>query len=98
VTQLEDDRDVTQPEAMTRPRRVALVTGVGRRIGIGAAAAERLARDGFDVGFTYWTPYDDRMPWGANVINAGANLVSFLCSDGGAWINGQLLYSNGGVG
>jgi 3-oxoacyl-[acyl-carrier protein] reductase len=26
-----------------------------------------------------------------------ANLVSFLCSDAGGWINRQLLYSNGGV-
>lgn len=26
-----------------------------------------------------------------------ANLVRFLCSKEGAWINGQLLYSNGGV-
>ena len=26
-----------------------------------------------------------------------ANLVSFLCSDAGEWINGQILYSNGGV-
>jgi len=26
-----------------------------------------------------------------------ANLVSFLCSPEGGWINGQLLYSNGGV-
>jgi 3-oxoacyl-[acyl-carrier protein] reductase len=26
-----------------------------------------------------------------------ANLVSFLCSEQGGWINGQLLYSNGGV-
>lgn len=25
-----------------------------------------------------------------------ANLVSFLCSDQGAWVTGQLLYSNGG--
>jgi 3-oxoacyl-[acyl-carrier protein] reductase len=26
-----------------------------------------------------------------------ANLVKFLCSKDGGWINGQLLYSNGGV-
>lgn len=27
-----------------------------------------------------------------------ANLVAFLCSPDGGWINGQLLYSNGGIG
>jgi 3-oxoacyl-[acyl-carrier protein] reductase len=27
-----------------------------------------------------------------------ANLVSFLCSPQGRWINGQLLHSNGGLG
>lgn len=45
---------------------MALVTGVGRRIGIGAAIVERLAATGWDVGFTYWRPYDGRMPWGAD--------------------------------
>jgi 3-oxoacyl-[acyl-carrier protein] reductase len=27
-----------------------------------------------------------------------ANLVKFLCSKDGGWVNGQLLYSNGGIG
>jgi 3-oxoacyl-[acyl-carrier protein] reductase len=45
-------------------RPVVLVTGVGRRVGIGAGIAERLAATGWDVAFTYLSRYDDRMPWG----------------------------------
>jgi 3-oxoacyl-[acyl-carrier protein] reductase len=35
-----------------------LITGAGRRAGIAAACAVRLARDGWDVGLSCWRPYD----------------------------------------
>lgn len=46
--------------------RVALVTGVSRRIGIGAAVARRLLADGATVFATGWTPHDAEMPWGVD--------------------------------
>ena len=54
---------------MTMTRPVALVTGVGRTIGIGAGIARQLAASGWDIAFTYWTAYDERMRWG---VESGA--------------------------
>jgi 3-oxoacyl-[acyl-carrier protein] reductase len=53
-------------------RPVALVTGVGREVGIAAGIVERLASDGWDIAMTYWSPYDQRMPWGARPSSVAA--------------------------
>ncbi|MDP8948622.1 MAG: SDR family oxidoreductase [Actinomycetota bacterium] len=43
--------------------KVALVTGVGRRTGIGSAVCRTFAQRGADVFFTYWKAYDHAAPW-----------------------------------
>ena len=55
---------------------VALVTGVGRAIGIGAAVAKALADDGWRVVAVGWRAYDERMSWGAD-----AELISTVEAD-----------------
>jgi len=53
--------------------RVALVTGVSRRQGIGAAIAARLLADGAAVLAAGWSPHDAAMPWGADAFEAPAS-------------------------
>lgn len=38
--------------------KLALVTGVGRTAGIGVAICREIAKNGGDIFFTYWQPYD----------------------------------------
>jgi 3-oxoacyl-[acyl-carrier protein] reductase len=46
--------------------RVALVTGVGGRRGIGVAVCTALASRGADVLLSYWKDYDRQMPWASD--------------------------------
>jgi len=57
--------------------RVALVTGVSRRIGIGFTLVSRLLADGATVLATGWRPHDEEMPWGPG-DKQGAELLAEL--------------------
>jgi 3-oxoacyl-[acyl-carrier protein] reductase len=59
--------DPSRPTAI-RPLagRVAVVTGVSRRVGIGLAVARRLAALGAALFVTSWTAHDREQPWGAD--------------------------------
>jgi 3-oxoacyl-[acyl-carrier protein] reductase len=45
--------------------KTAVITGVSRQIGIGAAVARALAKVGCNVFTSYYRPYDVTMPWGS---------------------------------
>lgn len=64
--------------------RVALVTGVSRRIAIGAAIARRLAGDGAAVVLHSWSPHDAEQPWGADPGGADAVLAEIRDAGGRA--------------
>ncbi|MDO5683620.1 MAG: SDR family oxidoreductase [Propionibacteriaceae bacterium] len=49
--------------------RVALITGVSRRQGIGHAIARRLAAQGADLLVTHHRPHDVAQPWGADDVS-----------------------------
>lgn len=55
---------VLQPSPLTG--RVALITGVSRRIGIGFAVARRLAQMGAALFIQAWSPFDAAQPWGTD--------------------------------
>lgn len=70
--------------------RAAVITGVSRSGGIGAAIAKRLAADGARLFLTGWSPHDAGQPWGedpdggerisAELRRAGAR-VEYLSAD-----------------
>lgn len=52
--------------------KTAVITGVSRKIGIGAAIARALAAAGCQIFATYYRPYDAEMPWGSRPDEAEA--------------------------
>ncbi|MCW5893407.1 MAG: SDR family oxidoreductase [bacterium] len=56
--------------------RAALVTGAGRRAGIGAAVARALAAAGADVVVAYHRAYDAATPWGSDAGDVDALLAA----------------------
>ena len=50
---------------LTLRGKTALITGVSRRAGIGAALVAALAEAGADIFTTWWRPYDATMDWGS---------------------------------
>ena len=71
---------VTDAAARPLAGRVALVTGVSRRVSIGYALARRLATRGADVLITSWAPHDAEQPWEADPAGPGG-VVAALRSE-----------------
>src|SRR5437016_12035518 len=65
--------------------RVAVVTGVSRRAGIGYAIARRLAGLGASLFLHHYTPHDRDQPWGADpggIQGLIADVTSAVAADG----------------
>jgi 3-oxoacyl-[acyl-carrier protein] reductase len=75
------------PEAVLKGR-VALVTGVSRRKGIGFAIAQRLASMGADVFVHSFSPYDADREWGADPDGVSA-LITELQAHGTRIAHGE---------
>ena len=70
---------------------VALVTGVSRKVAIGAAICRALCRDGWYVVATGYRPYDVSMPWGSRAEDPGELVEELRAGSRGAtWLEADL--------
>lgn len=68
-------REKSLAEPLPLQGRIAVVTGVSRRVGIGFAVASRLAALGADLFVHSFAPFDADQPWGADPEGVGTLLA-----------------------
>jgi 3-oxoacyl-[acyl-carrier protein] reductase len=72
MTPPEPDADLLRRNLLPLRGRVALVTGVSRRTGIGYAIARQLAALGASIFLHHYAPHDRDQPWGEDPGGAEA--------------------------
>jgi NAD(P)-dependent dehydrogenase (short-subunit alcohol dehydrogenase family) len=72
-----NDLQIDVPSGETLNNRVAVVTGVSRRAGIGYAVAAELLAAGASVLVHSWPPHDAGQPWGADPLG-DAGIIELL--------------------
>ncbi len=83
MTPAEPAPDQLRPDLLPLRGRVAVVTGVSRRAGIGYAIARRLAALGASLFLHQYAPHDRDQPWGADPSGAETVLAGVAAAGAG---------------